>query len=51
MLWAGIYNTHFWVDPERKIATVLMPQVLLFYDDTTLNLCRDFESFLGKNLR
>ena len=31
--WAGIYNTHFWVDPKRQIAAVLMMQVLPFYDD------------------
>jgi len=33
--WAGIYNTHFWVDPKWKIAAVLLIQVLPFYDDAT----------------
>jgi methyl acetate hydrolase len=49
--WAGIYNTHFWVDPKREIAAVLMIQVLPFYDDATMKLYQDFEEAIGKNLR
>ena len=49
--WAGIYNTHFWVDPERKIAAVLMVQVLPFYDDAIMKLYQDFEETIGKNLK
>jgi methyl acetate hydrolase len=49
--WAGIYNTHFWVDPKWKIAAVLLIQVLPFYDDATMNLYQNFEAAIGKNLR
>ena len=49
--WAGIYNTHFWVDPKRDIAAVLMIQVLPFYDDSVMKLYHDFEEAIGKNLR
>ena len=49
--WAGIYNTHFWVDPKREIAAVLMIQVLPFYDDATMKLYQEFEEAIGKNLR
>jgi len=49
--WAGIYNTHFWVDPKRKIAAVLMIQVLPFYDDNIMKLYQDFEETIGKNLQ
>ena len=49
--WAGIYNTHFWVDPKREIAAVLMIQVLPFYDDSVMKLYHDFEEAIGKNLR
>ena len=49
--WAGIFNTHFWVDPERKIAAVLMIQVLPFYDDSIMKLYQDFEETIGKNLQ
>jgi methyl acetate hydrolase len=49
--WAGIYNTHFWVDPKREIAAVLMFQVLPFYDEGTMKVYHDFEEAIGKNLR
>jgi len=49
--WAGIYNTHFWVDPKREIAAVLMIQVLPFYDDDAMKVYHDFEEAIGKNLR
>jgi methyl acetate hydrolase len=49
--WAGIYNTHFWVDPKREIAGVLMIQVLPFYDDSIMKLYHDFEESIGKNLQ
>jgi methyl acetate hydrolase len=49
--WAGIFNTHFWVDPQRRIAAVFMVQVLPFYDDSVMKLYQDFEETIGKNLR
>jgi CubicO group peptidase (beta-lactamase class C family) len=49
--WAGIFNTHFWVDPKRKVAAVLMIQVLPFYDDGIMKLYEDFEKTIGENLR
>jgi len=49
--WAGINNTHFWVDPKRQIAAVIMMQVLPFYDEGCIKVYRDFEAAIGKNLR
>jgi CubicO group peptidase (beta-lactamase class C family) len=49
--WAGIYNTHFWVDPKREIAGVLMMQVLPFYDESVMKLYQDVEEAIGRNLR
>jgi methyl acetate hydrolase len=49
--WAGIYNTHFWVDPKRQIAAVIMMQVLPFYDDACMKLYQDVEAAIGKNLK
>lgn len=49
--WAGIYNTHFWVDPKREIAGVIMFQVLPFYDDATMKVYQDFEDAIGRNLK
>jgi len=48
--WAGIYNTHFWVDPKREIAGVLMFQVLPFYDDAAMKVYHDFEEALGRHV-
>ena len=41
--WAGIFNTHFWVDPRKKLAAVLLMQTLPFYDDRCIALLRGFE--------
>jgi len=49
--WAGIYNTHFWVDPKREIAAVIMMQVLPFYDDGCMKLYQDVEAAIGRNLQ
>jgi len=49
--WAGIYNTHFWVDPNRRIAAVIMMQVLPFYDDSCMKVYQDVEAAIGRNLR
>ena len=26
--WGGVYNTHFWIDPQRSVAAVVLMQVL-----------------------
>ncbi len=49
--WAGLYNTEFWIDPQRHIAAVMMMQVLPFYDEGALRTLRDFEKLMYQNLR
>ena len=49
--WAGIRNTHFWVDPEKEIAAVIMMQVLPFYDETCIKAYQDFEKLIYSNLQ
>ncbi len=41
--WGGIFNTHFWIDPQRSIAAVVMMQVLPYYDPRALAVLRGFE--------
>jgi CubicO group peptidase (beta-lactamase class C family) len=48
--WAGIFNTHFWVDPARRVGVVLLMQVLPFYDESCIELLRGFEQRMYKNL-
>ena len=43
LAWAGINNTYYWLDPKKKIAGVLMTQVLPFGDKTVLDLLDRFE--------
>jgi CubicO group peptidase (beta-lactamase class C family) len=41
--WAGIYNTFFWIDRDKKICAVLMTQMLPFLDDGPQALVEDFD--------
>jgi len=43
LTWGGLYNTYYWIDPRRRIASVFMTQVLPFADDRTLRIYRQFE--------
>ncbi len=44
--WAGIQNTHFWIDPANGIAVVLLLQLLPFYDEEVIHLMTSFERTL-----
>ena len=48
--WAGINNTHFWIDPNRHIAVVVLMQVLPFYDDACIRVLRGFEELVYRHL-
>lgn len=49
--WAGIYNTHFWVDPKRGMAVVFLTQDLPFYNATTMGVMKRFERLLYQSLQ
>jgi methyl acetate hydrolase len=46
LTWAGIFNTHYWIDPARRLAAVLMTQVLPFGDPRTMKLYGQYERSL-----
>ena len=48
--WAGINNTHFWIDPNRQIAVVMLMQVLPFYDEACIRALRGFEELVYRHL-
>ncbi len=48
--WAGIHNTHFWVDPKRGLGVVFMTQELPFYNATTMGVMKRFERLLYAGL-
>jgi methyl acetate hydrolase len=43
MSWAGINNTFFWIDREKKVCAVLMSQMLPFGDAGPAKLGEDFD--------
>jgi methyl acetate hydrolase len=49
--WAGIFNTHFFIDPSREIGVIVMMQTLPFYDEASMKVYAGVEEALYKNLR
>jgi methyl acetate hydrolase len=49
--WAGIFNTHFWVDPKKEIGVVFLTQVLPFYNATNMDVMLRFERLIYENLK
>ena len=49
--WAGIFNTHFFIDPSRDIGVVVMMQTLPFYDEASMKLYAGVEEIVYKNLK
>ena len=49
--WAGINNTHFWVDPKRQVAAIVLMQVLPFYDEDAIKVLRDLEEVVYRHLK
>jgi CubicO group peptidase (beta-lactamase class C family) len=43
LAWAGLANTYFWIDPAKRVAGVLMTQVLPFVDPRSLALFTAYE--------
>lgn len=41
--WAGIYNTHFWIDPDTGVGGILLMQYLPFYDKAAIDTLLGFE--------
>ena len=41
--WAGIFNTFFWIDRDKRVCAVLMTQFLPFLDDGSKALVDDFD--------
>jgi len=41
--WGGIYNTHFWIDPQKQIAAAVLMQFLPYYDRAALDVLRGVE--------
>jgi CubicO group peptidase (beta-lactamase class C family) len=51
LAWAGIFNTEFWIDPEKEIGGVLLMQYLPFYDTDAIDVLQGFEQRIYRNLQ
>jgi methyl acetate hydrolase len=49
-MWGGIFNTHFWIDPEQQIGVILLMQLLPFYDDSAMSVMRGSEELVYRAL-
>src|SRR5208282_5376583 len=39
LTWAGLGNTYFWIDPKKRVAGVILCQLIPFADAKVLALC------------
>lgn len=49
--WAGLLNTHFWIDRSNGLGVVLMMQVSPFYDQGAIDALRAFERALYQHVQ
>ena len=43
LTWGGIFNSYYWIDPVKRVAGVIMTQLLPFADPRALALSGAFE--------
>ncbi len=43
LTWAGIFNTYYWIDPQKHVTGVILMQVLPFADTKSVALYGEFE--------
>ena len=48
--WAGLGNTYYWIDPNRRVAGVILMQLLPFADPAALQTLSGFEAATYKAL-
>lgn len=51
LAWAGLGNTYFWIDPKRRVAGVILMQLLPFADGPALRAFTEFETATYKALQ
>jgi CubicO group peptidase (beta-lactamase class C family) len=51
LTWAGLFNTYYWIDPAKRLAGVIMMQILPFADGEALKTYRQFEHGIYHALR
>jgi methyl acetate hydrolase len=49
--WGGIYNTYYWLDPSKRVAGLIMTQILPFADTRALKVYGQFERGIYEALK
>jgi methyl acetate hydrolase len=44
MTWAGLFNSYYWIDPQKRVTGVILTQILPFADPDVVRLYGEFES-------
>ena len=50
LAWAGLANTYCWIDPTKKVAGVILTQILPFFDSKVVDLFDRFEKAIYASL-
>ena len=43
LTWAGLFNTYYWIDPQKHVTGVILTQILPFADYRAVKLYGEFE--------
>jgi CubicO group peptidase (beta-lactamase class C family) len=49
--WAGVFNTHFFIDPRKEIGVIVMMQTLPFYDETSMKVYAGVEEAIYSHVK
>jgi methyl acetate hydrolase len=43
LTWAGLFNSYYWIDLQKRVTGVILTQILPFADQRAVQLCGEFE--------
>jgi methyl acetate hydrolase len=49
--WAGVFNTHFFIDPSKELGVIVMMQTLPFYDETSMKVYAGVEEAVYSHVK
>ena len=50
LTWGGLFNTYYWIDPQKRVAAVFMTQIVPFADPRALGVYGAFERAIYANV-
>ena len=50
LTWGGLFNTYYWIDPQKRVAAVFMTQIVPFADPRALSVYGAFERAIYANV-